>query len=212
MEENEVAESEKRIRKLIEEKNALKMQMMEMQAELKAATEATASAEAKTAKAVEEATSTLTARVSELEGEVLRGGLTSAILADGIPSDDVEELLEYLQTKYEKVEADDKGVKSSFTDWYSTFKDTSKVVQSYRKAPASEGEDGEKPAVKPAPKAPPVGTKPVPKKDLPETTTPIPTAKGTPSSGAAVDATRLKPGTPEWNAEKERVKKAAMIK
>ena len=97
------------------------------------------------------------ARIQELEATVARSEHSRALAADGVDGDD--DLYEYLQFQYGKVQAPEGEERPSFVDWYTGAKGTNRVLQSALQA-----------AGKGAPAAPPkaAAPKPQPPKVAPE--------------------------------------------
>lgn len=184
-----------RITKLIEEKAALKAQLLEAQAELKVT--GANDYEAKLAAAVEAACAPLRAQIAQMESSNSKQSLRNTILSDGIQDTDADELLEYLQDKYSKVQevASEDGTvsKPDFNDWYTSFKDQSKVVQSF-KIPQTEQKVSAKPVVKPVVK--------------PVATIPTQVAKDNSTNpGRPTDFAKLDPKDPARKAELARLER-----
>jgi hypothetical protein len=202
----ETNEAESRIQQLITERNAARSDLQEARAEIATLTEAGSASKGATETAVNAARAEMQARITELEGSLRRTTNRSLLLADKIPEDGMDDLLEYLDYQYSKLEAGDGGTKPEFGDWYKTARRDNKVLRAAMKpsvaARAAETDDGEAAPVELAPKAAPAARAPIPAKP-----NVIPVKPG--DTGKEIDISKLKHGTAEFAAAKARLKAIA---
>jgi len=201
----ETSEAETRIQQLITERNAARSDLQEARAEIATLTEAGAATKGATETAVNAARAEMQARITELEGSLRRTTNRSLLLADKIPEDGMDDLLEYLDYQYSKLEAGDGGTKPEFGDWYKEARKGNKVLRAAMKpsvaARAAETDDGEAAPVELA-KATPAARAPIPAKP-----NVIPVKPG--DTGKEIDISKLKHGTAEFAAAKARLKAIA---
>jgi len=203
----ETNEAESRIQQLITERNAARSDLQEARAEIASLTEAGAATKGATETAVNAARAEMQSRITELEGSLRRTTNRSLLLADKIPEDGMDDLLEYLDYQYSKLEAGDGGTKPEFGDWYKTARRDNKVLRAAMKpsvaAKAAEADDGEAAPVELAPvKSAPAARAPIPAKP-----NVIPVRPG--DTGKEIDISKLKHGTAEYAAAKARLKQIA---
>lgn len=201
----ETNEAESRIQQLITERNAARSDLQEARAEIATLTEAGAATKGATETAVNAARAEMQSRITELESTLRRTTNRSLLLADKIPEDGMDDLLEYLDYQYSKLEAGDGGIKPEFGDWYKTARRDNKVLRAAMKpsvaAKAAETDDGEAAPVELA-KAAPAARAPIPAKP-----NVIPVKPG--DTGKEIDISKLKHGTAEFAAAKARLKAIA---
>jgi hypothetical protein len=205
----ETNEAEARIQQLITERNAARSDLQEARAEIASLTEAGAATKGATESAVAAARAEMQARITELESSLRRTTNRSLLLADKIPEDGMDDLLEYLDYQYSKLEAGADG-KPEFADWYKTARRENKVLRAAMKPsvaaraaePDSEAETVEAAPTKAAPAAPPAARAPIPAKP-----NVVPVKPG--DTGKEIDISKLKHGTAEYAAAKARLKAIA---
>jgi chromosome segregation ATPase len=203
MSSNENSEAETRIQALIQERNAARSDLQEARAEIASLTEAGAASTKSVETAVNAARAEMQSKVTELEGQLRRTTNRSLLLADKIPEDGMDDVLEYLDYQYGKLEAGADGAKPEFSDWYKEARKSNKVLRAAMKpsvaAKAAEAE--EEAPVEPAPKAAPT------RAAIPAKPTVVPVKPG--DTGKEIDISKLKLGTAEYAAAKQRVKQLA---
>jgi chromosome segregation ATPase len=202
----ETNEAEARIQQLITERNAARSDLQEARAEIASLTEAGTATKGATESAVAAARAEMQARITELEGNLRRTTNRSLLLADKIPEDGMDDLLEYLDYQYSKLEAGADGAKPEFSDWYKGARRDNKVLRAAMKpsvaAKAAEVE-GEVETVEAAPaKAAPAARTAIPAKP-----NVVPVRPG--DTGKEIDISKLKHGTAEYAAAKQRLKQIA---
>jgi len=201
----ETNEAEARIQQLITERNAARSDLQEARAEIATLTEAGSASKGATETAVNAARAEMQARITELESSLRRTTNRSLLLADKIPEDGMDDLLEYLDYQYSKIEAGADGTKPEFGDWYKEARKSNKVLRAAMKpsvaAKAAETDDGETAPVELA-KAAPAARAPIPAKP-----NVIPVKPG--DTGKEIDISKLKHGTAEFAAAKARLKAIA---
>lgn len=203
MSSNENSEAETRIQALIQERNAARSDLQEARAEIASLTEAGAANTKSVEAAVNAARAEMQSKVTELEGQLRRTTNRSLLLADKIPEDGMDDVLEYLDYQYGKLEAGADGAKPEFADWYKTARRENKVLRAAMKpsvaAKAAEAE--EEAPVEPAPKAAPA------RAAIPAKPAVVPVKPG--DTGKEIDISKLKLGTAEYAAAKQRLKAIA---
>jgi chromosome segregation ATPase len=203
MSSNENSEAETRIQALIQERNAARSDLQEARAEIASLTEAGAANTKSVEAAVNAARAEMQSKVTELEGQLRRTTNRSLLLADKIPEDGMDDVLSYLDYQYGKLEPDADGAKPEFADWYKEARKTNKVLRAAMKpsvaAKAAEAE--EEVVAEPAPKA--ASTRVA----IPAKPTVVPVKPG--DTGKEIDISKLKLGTAEYAAAKQRVKQLA---
>lgn len=202
----ETTEAESRIQQLITERNAARSDLQEARAEIASLTEAGAATKGATESAVAAARAEMQNRITELESSLRRTTNRSLLLADKIPEDGMDDLLEYLDYQYSKLEAGADGAKPEFADWYKEARKGNKVLRAAMKpsvaAKAAEVE-GEVETVETAPtKAAPAARVAIPAKP-----NVVPVKPG--DTGKEIDISKLKHGTAEYAAAKARLKQIA---
>ena len=203
----ETNEAEARIQQLITERNAARSDLQEARAEIATLTEVGAATKGATETAVNAARAEMQSRITELESTLRRTTNRSLLLADKIPEDGMDDLLEYLDYQYSKLEAGADGTaKPEFADWYKAARRDNKVLRAAMKpsvaARAAETDDGEAAPVELAPKAAPAARAPIPAKPAV-----VPVKPG--DTGKEIDISKLKHGTAEFAAAKARLKAIA---
>lgn len=194
--------AEERIQALIRERNAARSDLQEARAEIAALTEQGTATKGATEAAVNAARAEMQSKITELESSLRRTTNRSLLLADKIPEDGMDDLLEYLDYQYGKVSADEGSAKPEFSDWYKEARKTNKVLRAAMKpsvAAAAVTEDAPeaKTEVKPAPK-------PVAKANV------VQPKPG--ETGREVVLSKVKMGTPEWQSAKDRLAKSAFAR
>ena len=205
----ETTEAEARIQQLITERNAARSDLQEARAEIASLTEAGAATKGATESAVAAARAEMQSRITELEGNLRRTTNRSLLLADKIPEDGMDDLLEYLDYQYSKLEAGADG-KPEFADWYKEARKSNKVLRAAMKPsvaaraaePDNEAETVEAAPTKAAPAAPPAARAAIPAKAAV-----VPVKPG--DTGKEIDISKLKHGTAEYAAAKQRLKQIA---
>lgn len=202
----ETTEAEARIQQLITERNAARSDLQEARAEIATLTEAGIATKGATESAVAAARAEMQSRITELESSLRRTTNRSLLLADKIPEDGMDDLLEYLDYQYSKLEAGaDGATKPEFGDWYKEARKGNKVLRAAMKpsvaAKAAEVE-GEVETVEAAPvKAAPT------RAAIPAKPNVVPVRPG--DTGKEIDISKLKHGTAEFAAAKARLKQLA---
>jgi deoxyribodipyrimidine photolyase len=140
-------------------------------------------------------------KITELEGQVRRSSNRALLLEDKIPADGMDDLLEYLDYQYGRISVDDGAQKPEFSDWYKEARKTNKVLRAAMKPSVAAGALEDSTEVKPEPKAAP---KPVAKQNV------VQPKPG--ETGREVVLSKVKMGTPEWNAAKDRLAKSAFTR
>ena len=188
--------AEARIQELIRERNGLRAELQEMKATVTELTDAVEAEKVKLAPAVEAAKAEAAARLQELEGQLRKSSYRELLTGDKIKSEDMDEIMEYLDYQYGKVAAPEGGERPEFKDWYGEARKSNKVLRaamrtSVRDAADAEGAapvEVEQPQAKAATRAP-----------LPKAKVEVVPA----DSGRTVDISKLKLGTAEWTAAKD---------
>ena len=206
----ETTEAEARIQQLITERNAARSDLQEARAEIASLTEAGAATKGATESAVAAARAEMQNRITELESSLRRTTNRSLLLADKIPEDGMDDLLEYLDYQYSKLEAGADGAKPEFADWYKEARKGNKVLRAAMKPsvaaraaePDNEAETVEASPTKAAPAAPPAARVAIPAKAAV-----VPVKPG--DTGKEIDISKLKHGTAEYAAAKQRLKQIA---
>lgn len=169
----ETTEAEARIQQLITERNAARSDLQEARAEIATLTEAGTATKGATESAVASARAEMQSRITELESSLRRTTNRSLLLADKIPEDGMDDLLEYLDYQYSKLEAGADGTaKPEFADWYKEARKGNKVLRAAMKPsvaaraaePDNEAETVEAAPTKAAPAAPPAARAAIPAK------------------------------------------------
>jgi hypothetical protein len=194
--------AEERIQALIRERNAARSDLQEARAEIAALTEQGTATKGATEAAVNAARAEMQSKITELESSLRRTTNRSLLLADKIPEDGMDDLLEYLDYQYGKVSADEGNAKPEFSDWYKEARKTNKVLRAAMKpsvAAAAVTEDA--PEAKAEVKAAP---KPVAKANV------VQPKPG--ETGREVVLSKVKMGTPEWQSAKDRLAKSAFAR
>jgi len=203
----ETSEAEARIQQLITERNAARSDLQEARAEIASLTEAGAATKGATESAVAAARAEMQSKITELESSLRRTTNRSLLLADKIPEDGMDDLLEYLDYQYSKLEAGDGGTKPEFSDWYKTARRDNKVLRAAMKpsvaARAAEPDDGEAAPVELAKATPAAPARAA----IPAKPSVIPVKPG--DTGKEIDISKLKHGTAEFAAAKARLKAIA---
>lgn len=204
----ETTEAEARIQQLITERNAARSDLQEARAEIATLTEAGAATKGATESAVAAARAEMQNRITELESSLRRTTNRSLLLADKIPEDGMDDLLEYLDYQYSKLEAGADGTaKPEFADWYKGARRDNKVLRAAMKpsvaAKAAEVEVETVETVEAAPaKAAPAARVAIPAKP-----NVVPVRPG--DTGKEIDISKLRHGTAEFAAAKARLKQLA---
>jgi hypothetical protein len=206
MSSNENSEAETRIQALIQERNAARSDLQEARAEIASLTEAGAANTKSVEAAVNAARAEMQSKVTELEGQLRRTTNRSLLLADKIPEDGMDDVLSYLDYQYGKLEPDADGAKPEFADWYKEARKTNKVLRAAMKPSvaaraAADSEEEVAAVAEPAPKA--ASTRVA----IPAKPTVVPVKPG--DTGKEIDISKLKLGTAEYAAAKQRVKQLA---
>jgi hypothetical protein len=193
--------AEERIQALIRERNAARSDLQEARAEIAALTEQGTATKGATEAAVNAARAEMQSKITELEGQVRRSSNRALLLEDKIPADGMDDLLEYLDYQYGRISVDDGAQKPEFSDWYKEARKTNKVLRAAMKPSVAAGALEDSTEVKPEPKAAP---KPVAKQNV------VQPKPG--ETGREVVLSKVKMGTPEWNAAKDRLAKSAFTR
>ena len=193
--------AEERIQALIRERNAARSDLQEARAEIASLTEQGTATKGATEAAVNAARAEMQSKITELEGQVRRSSNRALLLEDKIPADGMDDLLEYLDYQYGRISVDDGAQKPEFSDWYKEARKTNKVLRAAMKPSVAAGALEDSTEVKPEPKAAP---KPVAKQNV------VQPKPG--ETGREVVLSKVKMGTPEWNAAKDRLAKSAFTR
>lgn len=213
-------DAESRIQALIRERNAARSDLQEAKAEIAELTEAVTTAKAATDAAVSAAKGEAATRIAELETKLRLGTNRELLLADKIPADQLDEMLDYLDYQFSKAKpAEGQTEKPSFADWYAEARKTNKVLRAAMKpsvreaaAGAATGDEAD-PAKAAADKAAAdAAAAEAAKKKVPAVIPPkgnlIPPKAGDTGAGLP-DMSKIKIGTPEYAAAKEKARKLA---
>ena len=205
MSSTEGSEAEARIQQLITERNTARSDLQEARAEIASLTEAGAASTKGAEAAVNAARAEMQSKITELESALRRTTNRSLLLADKIPEDGMDDLLEYLDFQYSKLAVEPGAEKPDFGDWYKLARRENKVLRAAMKpsvaAKAAEAEEEVAAVAEPAPKAAPA------RAAIPAKAAVVPVKPG--DTGKEIDISRLKPGTAEYAAAKQRVKQLA---
>ena len=193
--------AEERIQALIRERNAARSDLQEARAEIASLTEQGTATKGATEAAVNAARAEMQSKITDLEGQVRRSANRALLLEDKIPADGMDDLLEYLDYQYGRISVDDGAQKPEFSDWYKEARKTNKVLRAAMKPSVAAGALEDSTEVKPEPKAAP---KPVAKQNV------VQPKPG--ETGREVVLSKVKMGTPEWNAAKDRLAKSAFTR
>lgn len=193
--------AEERIQALIRERNAARSDLQEARAEIASLTESGTATKGATEAAVNAARAEMQSKVNDLEGQLRRSSNRALLLEDKIPADGMDDLLEYLDYQYGKIAVDDGATKPEFGDWYKEARKSNKVLRAAMKPSVAAGALEDQSEAKPEPKAAP---RPVSKANV------VPVKPG--ETGREVDLGKMKLGTPEWNAAKDRLQKSAFAR
>lgn len=193
--------AEERIQALIRERNAARSDLQEARAEIASLTESSTANKTATETAVNAARAEMQAKINELEGQVRRSANRALLLEDKIPADGMDDLLEYLDYQYGKINPEEGATKAEFSEWYKEARKTNKVLRAAMKPSVAAGALEDTTEVKPEPKSAP---RPVAKTNV------IPVKPG--SDVRDVDLGKMKLGSPEWKAAKDRLQKSAFSK
>jgi deoxyribodipyrimidine photolyase len=193
--------AEERIQALIRERNAARSDLQEARAEIASLTEQGTATKGATEAAVNAARAEMQSKITDLEGQVRRSSNRALLLEDKIPADGMDDLLEYLDYQYGRISVDEGATKPEFSDWYKEARKTNKVLRAAMKPSVAAGALEDSTEVKPEPKAAP---KPVAKQNV------VQPKPG--ETGREVVLSKVKMGTPEWNAAKDRLAKSAFTR
>jgi len=204
---------EARIQTLIMERNAARSDLQEAKAEIATLTEAATTGKGSTEAAVLAAKAEMQATIEDLKGQLRRTTNRSLLLADKIPEEAMDDILEYLDYQYDRLKPEAGAEKPEFADWYKTARKENKVLRAAMKpsvaAKASEPDgEAEAAAGEADPKAA-AGAASSTKKPavIPPKAAVIPPKPG--DTGKEVDLSKLKVGTAEYTAAKARLKQLA---
>lgn len=205
MSSTEGSEAEARIQQLITERNTARSDLQEARAEIASLTEAGAASTKGAEAAVNAARAEMQSKITELESALRRTTNRSLLLADKIPEDGMDDLLEYLDFQYSKLAVEPGAEKPDFGDWYKLARRENKVLRAAMKpsvaAKAAEAEEEVAAVAEPAPKA--ASTRVA----IPAKATVVPVKPG--DTGKEIDISKLKHGTAEYAAAKQRIKQLA---
>jgi len=198
-----------RLAELIAKKNDLTVKLAELQAENQSLREAAEAAKTEMATAIETATAEANGKLAELEEKVRRSDYREMLLADKVPPDDLDDMMDYVDSLYGRVQPAEGQAKPEFRAWYGDIRKTNKVLRAAMRrsvrdgidAPAADAEAPEEPAEAAA--APAKG-KPA-AKAAPKPAQPKVVERTPGDTGRAAEITG-KPGSPEWRAAKEKLK------
>jgi len=192
--------ADERIQTLIRERNQARSDLQEARAQIAELTEQQTAIKAEAERAAASGRAELEAKVATMEAQLRRGSNRELLLADKIPSDQMDDLLEYLDYQYSRIPAEEGQTRPEFKDWYAEARKTNKVLRAAMKPSVRESATDQ-----PEVEAPAAVQKPRPA---------IPAAKPanvvTPKpgdNGRDVDLSKIRHGTPEWNAAKERLQR-----
>ena len=209
-------DAETRIQELIRSRNQARSDAQDARAELAEATEALTTAKAATDAAVAAAKGEAAAKITDLEGQVRRASNRELLLADKIPLDQIDEVLEYLDFAWSKAKpAEGQTERPDFATFYGEARKTNKYLRgamkpSVREAAAGAAAGDEADPAKAALVVPPVAEVKPPKTPavIPPKGNVIPPKAGDTGAGLP-DMSKIKIGTPEYAAAKEKARKLA---
>lgn len=197
--------AEARIQDLIRERNQARSDLQEAKAEIITLNEAATASKTTVEQAVASARGEMQAKIDELEAANRKSSYRELLLGDKIPVDQLDEIIDYLSFSYEKIQPEEGKEKPEFKDWYSVARKQNKVLraamkESTRKAvDADEIEtDNETPDTK-------VETKTATKTVIPPK--PLTQDRKPGDMNKDVDISKLKLGSAEWMAAKEKLKR-----
>jgi len=193
--------ADERIQTLIRERNQARSDLQEARAQIAELTEQQTAIKAEAERVAASGRAELEAKVATMEAQLRRGSNRELLLADKIPSDQMDDLLEYLDYQYSRIPAEEGQTRPEFKDWYAEARKTNKVLRAAMKPSvresATEQPEVEVPAAavqKPRPVVP--AAKPA------NVVAPKPG-----DNGRDVDLSKIRHGTPEWSAAKERLQR-----
>lgn len=190
--------AEERIQTLIRERNQARSDLQEARAEIAQLTEQASAIKAEAERTAAAGRTELEAKVQQMEAQLRRASNRELLLADKIPADQMDDLLEYLDYQYSRIPTEEGQTRPEFRDWYGEARKSNKVLRAAMKPSVREATAGEVEAVEAAP-TPTAKPKPIASKPA-NVVTPKPG-----DVGREVDLSKIRHGTPEWAAAKERL-------
>lgn len=194
--------ADERIQTLIRERNAARSDLQEARAQIAELTEQASAIKAEAERAASAGRAELEAKLTAMEAQLRRGANRELLLADKIPADQMEDLLEYLDYQYSRIPADEGQTRPEFKDWYAEARKNNKVLRAAMKPSIRESATEQPEAEAPAPAPAAVQKRPVPAAKPANVVTPKPG-----DNGRDVDLSKVRHGTPEWSAAKERLQR-----
>lgn len=193
--------ADERIQTLIRERNQARSDLQEARAQIAELTEQQTAIKAEAERAAASGRAELEAKVATMEAQLRRGSNRELLLADKIPSDQMDDLLEYLDYQYSRIPAEEGQTRPEFKDWYAEARKTNKVLRAAMKPSVRESAT-EQPEVE-APAAAVQKPRPV----VPAAKPANVVAPKPGDNGRDVDLSKIRHGTPEWSAAKERLQR-----
>ena len=125
--------ADERIQTLIRERNQARSDLQEARAQIAELTEQQTAIKAEAERAAASGRAELEAKVATMEAQLRRGSNRELLLADKIPSDQMDDLLEYLDYQYSRIPSEEGQTRPEFKDWYAEARKTNKVLRAAMK-------------------------------------------------------------------------------
>lgn len=192
--------ADERIQTLIRERNQARSDLQEARAQIAELTEQQTAIKAEAERAAASGRAELEAKVATMEAQLRRGSNRELLLADKIPSDQMDDLLEYLDYQYSRIPAEEGQTRPEFKDWYAEARKTNKVLRAAMKPSVRESATDQ-----PEVEATAAVQKPRPAVPAAKPANVVAPKPG--DNGRDVDLSKIRHGTPEWSAAKERLQR-----
>jgi len=192
--------ADERIQTLIRERNQARSDLQEARAQIAELTEQQTAIKAEAERTAASGRAELEAKVATMEAQLRRGSNRELLLADKIPSDQMDDLLEYLDYQYSRIPSEDGQTRPEFKDWYAEARKTNKVLRAAMKPSVRESATDQ-----PEVEATAAVQKPRPAVPAAKPANVVAPKPG--DNGRDVDLSKIRHGTPEWSAAKERLQR-----
>jgi len=192
--------ADERIQTLIRERNQARSDLQEARAQIAELTEQQTAIKAEAERTAASGRAELEAKVATMEAQLRRGSNRELLLADKIPSDQMDDLLEYLDYQYSRIPSEDGQTRPEFKDWYAEARKTNKVLRAAMKPSVRESATDQ-----PEVEATAAVQKPRPAVPAAKPANVVASKPG--DNGRDVDLSKIRHGTPEWSAAKERLQR-----
>jgi chromosome segregation ATPase len=192
--------ADERIQTLIRERNQARSDLQEARAQIAELTEQQTAIKAEAERAAVSGRAELEAKVATMEAQLRRGSNRELLLADKIPSDQMDDLLEYLDYQYSRIPSEEGQTRPEFKDWYAEARKTNKVLRAAMKPSVRESATDQ-----PEVEATAAVQKPRPAVPAAKPANVVASKPG--DNGRDVDLSKIRHGTPEWSAAKERLQR-----